>query len=403
MTNLDLKNYVYVLPESRIARFPLKERSQSKLLYYNGGKISHHIFSDICSLIPPDSLLVFNETKVIPARLNFKKDTGAVIEIMILNPVAPSGDINITMSATGRVTWKCMIRNLRKWSHDTILHSVISLEKEDVQLSARLMDSEKKHVEFTWRSDHHTFSDILNFSGKVPLPPYLKREPVPMDRKRYQTIYSKNDGAVAAPTAGLHFTKKILQEITDKNHLTDFITLHVSAGTFRPIQVEDIKKHDMHRESIILNRSNVINLINKIGKTIAIGTTSMRTLESIYWFGVKLLHQKEDRLFIEKLYPYEHGSKKMPSLKVALQAVLDYMDQRELDQLHGETEIFIFPGYSFKVCNGLITNYHMPASTLMLLVAAFVGEDWRKIYDAALSEDYRFLSYGDSSFLIPRN
>ena len=401
MMDLNLDQYKYDLPESKIARFPLKHRANSKLLFYNKGKISHHSFSDIESLLPRKSLLVFNETKVIPARLNFKKHTGAVVEIMLLNPIAPSEDINIAMSTARKVSWKCMIRNLRKWQQDTTLHTIISLEKEDIQLSARLVDKEEKHVEFQWFSDLYTFSDILNFSGKVPLPSYLKREPVPMDRSRYQTIYSKNDGAVAAPTAGLHFTKKILKEINARGHISDFITLHVSAGTFRPIQVEDIKQHDMHRESIIVNRSNVLNLVNNIGRTIATGTTSMRTLESLYWFGVKVIQKKEDHLFIDKLYPYQHDTCHLPSTRDALIAVGNFMDERNIEEIHGETEIFLFPGYQFRVCDGLITNYHMPASTLMLLVAAFVGIDWRKIYNAALSEDYRFLSYGDSSFLIP--
>jgi len=401
MASLDLNKYIYELPESRIARFPLEERAQSKLLFFNKGEISHHYFSEISSLLPTHSLLVFNETKVIPARLHFRKTTGASIEIMLLNPVAPSSDINISMSARNKTTWKCMIKNLRRWDPENILETIIHLEKKDIQLTASLVNKEEKHVEFVWDNDRNTFSDILNFSGKVPLPPYLKREPVPLDTPRYQTVYSKNDGAVAAPTAGLHFTKNILKDIMDKNHISDFITLHVSAGTFRPIQVEDIRQHDMHRENIIVKRSNIVNLVNNLGRTIAVGTTSMRTIESMYWFGVKLLEKKEDHLFIEKLYPYDHDRNTLPVTKEALQTVLDYMDEEKIDELHGETEIFIFPGYSFKVCNGLITNYHMPASTLILLVAAFVGDDWKKIYDVALKENYRFLSYGDSSFLIP--
>jgi S-adenosylmethionine:tRNA ribosyltransferase-isomerase len=401
MMDLNLDLYKYDLPESKIARFPLPHRDHSKLLFYNKGQISHHRFSEIESLFPRKSLLVFNETKVIPARLRFQKSTGAVIEVMLLHPVAPSSEINLAMGTTGKVTWKCMIRNLRRWNPDDILKSTITVEKDAIKLYSRLVDKEEKLVEFMWHNDRYTFSDVLNFSGKVPLPPYLKREPVPLDKTRYQTIYSKNDGAVAAPTAGLHFTRKILRDINTKGHITDFLTLHVSAGTFRPIQVNDIRKHDMHRESILVKRSNVLNLINNIGRTIAIGTTSMRTLESLYWFGVKIIQEHQERLFIEKLYPYPHDNDDLPSTKDALMAVCNLMEEKKIEEIHGETEIFLFPGYRFKVCNGLVTNYHMPASTLMLLVAAFVGNDWKKIYDEALSEDYRFLSYGDSSFLIP--
>jgi S-adenosylmethionine:tRNA ribosyltransferase-isomerase len=403
MDNLNLDNYKYELPESRIARFPLKERSQSKLLYYNKGQITHHTFSHIGALLPPESLLVFNETKVIPARLSFHKKTGASIEIMLLNPIAPSSDINISMSATIKVTWKCMIKNLRKWNPENILELSLPMDGDNIHLKATLVSKAENFVEFAWGNNHYTFSEVLEISGKVPIPPYLKREPVPQDKPRYQTVYSKNDGAVAAPTAGLHFTKKIIQEIVSENHITDYITLHVSAGTFRPIKAGDIKKHDMHRECIIVKKSNIINLINNIGNTIAVGTTSMRTLESMYWFGVKLLRTKENKLFIEKLFPYQHNPDDLPSIKDAFQAVINHMDTREIEVLHGETEIFIFPGYSFKVCSGLITNYHMPTSTLLLLVAAFVGEDWKKIYKVALEEDYRFLSYGDSSFLLPAN
>jgi S-adenosylmethionine:tRNA ribosyltransferase-isomerase len=252
-----------------------------------------------------------------------------------------------------------------------------------------------------WEPEDRSFAEILGLSGIVPLPPYLKREPVPADKLRYQTIYSKNDGAVAAPTAGLHFTKKIIQEIASKNHTTDYITLHVSAGTFRPIQENDILKHDMHTESIIVSKNNVMNVLASLGNIIAVGTTSVRTLETIYWYGVKLLQRKGEGFFIEKLFPYTYNNNNLPEVHEALEAVIHFMDEKGLEELHGNTQIFIFPGYEFKLCNGLITNYHMPRSTLMLLVAAFVGDDWKRIYDVALATDYRFLSYGDTSLLIP--
>jgi S-adenosylmethionine:tRNA ribosyltransferase-isomerase len=401
MTALDLDKYQYRLPESKIARFPLKKRDQSKLLFYRQGEISHFIFKDIPALLPAESLLVFNETKVIPARLNFFKNTGASIEIMLLNPVDPSSDINITMSASCQVTWKCMIKNLRKWKPGQMLEEKISIHGVDLILNASLIDKENNYVRFNWENRNITFAKILNKSGIVPLPPYLKREPVPKDKPRYQTVYSKNKGAVAAPTAGLHFTKKIISEITASNHDTDYITLHVSAGTFQPIHEQDIRRHNMHTESIIVKRSNIRNLINKLGNIIAVGTTSMRTLESIYWYGVMLLNEKKKQFFIDKLMPYKMDHQSLPHVMEALQAVMNHLDECKIEEIHGETQIFIFPGYDFKICNGLITNYHMPKSTLMLLVAAFVGDDWRLIYNAALENNYRFLSYGDSSLLIP--
>jgi S-adenosylmethionine:tRNA ribosyltransferase-isomerase len=402
MTHLDLDHYKYTLPESKIAKFPLSKRDQSKLLFYNQGVVTHHKFPDITSLLPPESLLVFNETRVIPARLTFHKKTGAVIEIMLLNPIAPSTDINIAMSATRKFTWVCMIKNLRKWKQENVLEESITIGNKNIILTARLINKEKQHVQLEWERDGLSFSEILGFTGKVPIPPYLKREPILQDKVRYQTVYSKNKGAVAAPTAGLHFTKKIIDDIAAKNHVTDYITLHVSAGTFQPIQEKDIKSHNMHTESIVINKSNIRNLTNNLGNIIAVGTTSMRTLESIYWFGVKLLLPKEEHFFIDKLIPYNQTRINLPSPVEALHAVNNHMGNMKTKEIHGETQIFIFPGYDFKICNGLITNYHMPGSTLMLLVAAFVGDDWKKIYDEALKSNYRFLSYGDSSFIRPR-
>ena len=399
--HLDLNNYRYDLPESKIARFPVKEREKSKLLFYNRGNITHHKFEDIPGLLPEGSLLIFNETRVIPARLNFHKKTGALIEVMLLNPIAPSHDLNITMGTKKEVTWECMVKNLKKWKPEVILEEKLSYKNVNLLLKAHLVNREKRYVHFMWEPEDRSFAEILGLSGIVPLPPYLKREPVPADKLRYQTIYSKNDGAVAAPTAGLHFTKKIIQEIASKNHTTDYITLHVSAGTFRPIQENDILKHDMHTESIIVSKNNVMNVLASLGNIIAVGTTSVRTLETIYWYGVKLLQRKGEGFFIEKLFPYTYNNNNLPEVHEALEAVIHFMDEKGLEELHGNTQIFIFPGYEFKLCNGLITNYHMPRSTLMLLVAAFVGDDWKRIYDVALATDYRFLSYGDTSLLIP--
>ena len=401
MSDLELDKFKYDLPESRIARFPLEQRDQSKLLHYNKGVISHHQFREINKLLPEKSLLVFNETKVIPARLTFFKETGAVIEIMLLNPEKPSIDINITMNSNFKVTWECMVKNLRKWKPGQTLSQEVTVNDKILQIKAKLINKEKNSVEISWDNPELTFADILEYSGKVPLPPYLKREPTPIDKPRYQTVYSKNKGAVAAPTAGLHFTNEIINEIRTSNHETDYITLHVSAGTFQPIKEQDVTKHDMHKETVIVSRANLEKVLNNLGNIIAVGTTSMRTLESLYWFGTKLILGNDISFFIEKLYPYTKSEVKLPSVIEALSAIIDHMNTLNIDQIQGETQIFILPGYQFRICDGLITNYHMPRSTLMLLVAAFVGDDWKRIYDEALNNEYRFLSYGDSSFLLP--
>ena len=402
MSDLELDKFKYDLPESRIARYPLEKRDLSKLLFYNKGVITHHSFKKISDLLPENSLLVFNETKVIPARLTFFKETGATIEVMLLNPLEPSNDINITMSSQSKVTWECMVKNIKKWKPGQILSTKVSRNDEISEVEARLVNKRKNQVEISWKNPGISFSDILEYSGKVPLPPYLKREPIPLDKPRYQTVYSKNEGAVAAPTAGLHFTEEIINKIKSLKHITDYVTLHVGAGTFQPIKEKDVRKHDMHKETILVTRANIENLINKLGNIVAVGTTSMRTLESLYWYGVKLISGERDLFFIEKLYPYSNFDNDLPAVNKSLQAIIDHMDNLNIDRICGETQIFILPGYQFKICDGLITNYHMPGSTLMLLVAAFVGDDWKKIYNEAMMNDYRFLSYGDSSFLLPK-
>jgi len=402
MSDLELDKFKYDLPESRIARFPLEERDQSKLLHYNKGVISHHQFKDINSILPEKSLLVFNETKVIAARLTFFKKTGAVIEIMLLNPEEPSKDINITMHSNSKVIWECMVKNLKKWKPGQTLTQKIIINDKISDIKAKLINKEKNFVEISWKNPELTFADILEFSGKVPLPPYLKREPTPIDKPRYQTVYSKNKGAVAAPTAGLHFTNDIISEIKSSSHDTDYITLHVGAGTFQPIKEQDVTKHEMHKETIIVSRANLEKVLKNLGNIIAVGTTSMRTLESLYWFGVKLILGNDTLFFIEKLYPYTKSDVKLPSVIEALSAIIDHMNKMNINKIQGETQIYILPGYQFRICDGLITNYHMPGSTLMLLVAAFIGDDWKRVYDEALNNGYRFLSYGDSSFLLPK-
>lgn len=386
--DLKLDDFLYDLPEDRIAKHPPKNRSDSKLLFYNKGDISHHGFKDISELIPSDSLLVFNDTKVIPARIVLHKETGARIEIFLLEPLLPSKVHEEVMNSKKVCEWKCMIGNARKWKLN------MSLQHETLDLKAtRVADDQ---VRFEWSEDV-TFSDMLTEIGKIPLPPYINREVNEADEDRYQTVYSKMKGAVAAPTAGLHFTDEIIQNISSRNITADYLTLHVSAGTFQPIKSQNIAEHEMHNEQIWISRKNIENLLNQ-EQVIAVGTTAMRTLESTYWYGVKLGQGGTD-FFISKENAY---SLSPITRDEALKNILAEMDKRGVDQLGGHTEIFIYPGYTFQICKGLVTNYHMPGSTLILLVSSFLGEDWRKIYSEALDNDYRFLSYGDSSLLMPR-
>jgi S-adenosylmethionine:tRNA ribosyltransferase-isomerase len=353
---------------------------------YRNGKVQHHHFGGIVDQLPEGATLVFNDTKVIPARIVLHKDTGARIEIFLLEPLVPSTVHEEVMVTRERCTWKCMIGNAKRWKTGT------SLTNESLQFTAtRTGDDE---VTFEWEG--MPFSQLLTEIGKIPLPPYIHREVEQEDKERYQTVYSKLDGAVAAPTAGLHFTNAIMDELTAKGTPIEYVTLHISAGTFQPIKTENITQHPMHNEQIWIQKSTIESLL-AASKTITVGTTSMRTLESLYWFGVRLHHQLED-FHIRKEDPYELAA---IDKQTALKNVLDYMDRYQLDQLGGQTEIFLYPGYTFRMCDGIITNFHMPNSTLILLIAAFIGEDWRKVYQEALDNDYRFLSYGDSSLLIP--
>lgn len=397
MINLDLEKYTYHLPDERIARFPVEPRDVSKLLVYQQSEISEDRFYNLVKHLPEKSFLVFNNTKVIPARLFFQKSSGALIEIFLLNPVEPSAIISQVMETTTSCTWACMIGNKKRLKGKlTGTHTVHATD--DLELTAELVDSEKNYVKFSWNNSEMTFAEIVKYFGQIPLPPYLKRETEEKDYQTYQTVYSKNDGAVAAPTAGLHFTEKVLFDLVNQDINYDFITLHVGAGTFQPIKVQNVVEHQMHSEQIVFDKTFVRQLTENLSFVIPVGTTSMRSLESLYWFGVKLL-QGEQTFFIEKLYPYNQTES--VSAEASIRAVLAYMEAGNMEQLVGETEIFIFPGYQFRICKGIITNFHQPDSTLILLVAALVGENWKKIYDFALENHFRFLSYGDSSLLIP--
>lgn len=396
-----LSDYQYELPDERIAKFPLESRDASRLLHYNNGNITHHRFFELPSLLPKDSLLVFNNTKVIPARLIFQKETGARIEIFLLRPLKPSPLIQIAMETTGPVTWVCMIGNLKRWKQGELISGQVNHQGNLITMHALLENKTNKEVTLSWAPADINFATLVEASGEVPLPPYLNRKATENDRPRYQTVYSKVQGAVAAPTAGLHFTDHTLKELREKDVDTDYLTLHVGAGTFQPIKDEEVVHHPMHSEQMVFSRPNLEKLLSAKGNIVAVGTTSMRSLESLYWYGVKILKGYGNEFFIEKLFPYKTFDN-LPSKSESISAVLAHMNESGKNEIIGNTEIFIFPGYAFKICNGLVTNFHQPGSTLILLVAAFTHNDWRRIYSQALQNEYRFLSYGDSSLLWNR-
>ncbi|WP_200980564.1 S-adenosylmethionine:tRNA ribosyltransferase-isomerase [Echinicola sp. 20G] len=395
---IKLSDYQYELPDDRIAKFPLEKRDHSKLLHFESGNVEHHRFYELAELLPQNTLMVFNNTKVIPARLIFQRTSGAKIEIFLLQPVAPSTVINDIMVHHGPVIWQAMIGNLKKWKDNELLLGEIEVSNQKVKIEAKLVDRASRSVEISWDGSHIPFASIVEAAGEVPLPPYLNRKATVADKPRYQTVYSKKEGAVAAPTAGLHFTEEVLKNLEQKGIQTDYLTLHVGAGTFQPIKDEIVSNHPMHSEQVVIRKENIIKFLQQNGNIVAVGTTSMRSLESIYWYGVKLLNDNNKQFLIPKLFPYEKHTK-AASLKESLTAILNHMEAEKLDEITGSTEIFIMPGYEFKVCNGLLTNFHQPGSTLILLVAAFTKNQWNKIYKEALSQEYRFLSYGDSSLL----
>ncbi len=390
---IDINEYKYELPNERIALYPLPERDQSKLLVYQSGSIEHSVFREIHQHLPTGSTLFFNNTKVIPARLTFKKETGAEIEIFLLNSILPSSIVSLAMEAKGTAQWHATIGNAKRWNSGKL-----QLEIPEGILEVELTDKVNSIVTFNWSPATLTFAEVISLTGKTPLPPYLKRNVAPSDRERYQTVYSEKEGAVAAPTAGLHFTEQVLESLKAKNIATNFFTLHVSAGTFQPVKVENAVEHIMHSEQIVVTRNNLENLINLKGKLIAVGTTSLRTLESLYWYGVKLQSDSTADFTIDQKFPYQKSVKSI-SREESFQIILAKMKKEEIHQLIGQTSIYIMPGYAIKTADALITNFHQPGSTLLLLISAFVGSDWKKIYSTSLENNYRFLSFGDSSLL----
>ncbi|MDH6305254.1 S-adenosylmethionine:tRNA ribosyltransferase-isomerase [Parabacteroides sp. PF5-5] len=397
-----MEEYDYPLPDERIAKFPLPQRDESKLLLYRNGEVSESIFRNISEYLPKDSLLVFNNTRVIQARLLFRKETGASIEIFCLEPVEPH-DYALVFQQKERCTWLCMVGNLKKWKEGTLCRS-IQLNDTTVRLKAEKKQSfgETHLIEFSWDHPDILFADLLDAVGILPIPPYLHRETEASDLQTYQTVYSKIKGSVAAPTAGLHFTPEVLAELDARGFSREELTLHVGAGTFKPVKSETIEGHEMHTEFISVNRSTIEHIQKKASSIIAVGTTSVRTLESLYYIGVMLSANPEattEELVVNQWMPYEESNNRLP-VEEALQNVLMYLDKHKLDKLITATQIMIAPGYEFKIVKGIITNFHQPNSTLLLLVSAFVKGKWKLIYDYALSHEFRFLSYGDSSLLL---
>lgn len=400
--HIKISDYNYPLPDDRIAKFPLAERDHSKLLIYQQGKVGEDIFYRLPNYLPKGALMVFNNTKVIQARLHFRKETGALIEVFLLEPAAPA-DYELMFQTTAKCSWLCLVGNLKKWKEGT-LRRAFSIKGEQLTFSAtRIGEQGTSHlVRFEWDNDRVSFAEILEAVGELPIPPYLNRDTQESDKTTYQTVYSKIKGSVAAPTAGLHFTEDVLADIDAHGIEREELTLHVGAGTFKPVKSAEIDGHEMHTEYISVRKQTIEKLIQHHAEAIAVGTTSVRTLESLYYMGVYVATHPdatEEELHVCQWTPYEVPST-MPSVD-ALQHLKEWMDRHGLKTLHSSTQIIIAPGYEYRIVKMLVTNFHQPQSTLLLLVSAFLHGDWRKVYDYALAHDFRFLSYGDSCLLIP--
>lgn len=397
---IHIQDYNYNLPNDRIAKYPLTKRDNSKLLVYKNEKITDTVFSNINNFLPENCLMVFNNTKVIQARLHFQKTTGAQIEIFCLEPCIPN-DYQLNFQQTEKCSWVCLIGNLKKWKEGSLTRQ-INVNEQIVNFTAtRTKSHGDAHViDFEWDNQGVTFSELLDAVGELPIPPYLNRATEEQDKQTYQTVYSKIDGSVAAPTAGLHFTPEVMKSLKEQGMKLAEVTLHVGAGTFRPVKSDEIGDHVMHSEFISVQKSFIEELIRFEGKVIAVGTTSVRTLESLYYIGVSLENQKQSHLHVSQWMPYNDSNNRL-SKKDALKNILAYLEANSLSTLIADTQIIIAPGYEFKIVDGIVTNFHQPQSTLLLLVSAFLGNNnWKNIYEHALSSDYRFLSYGDSSLLL---
>ena len=421
--NISIEDYNYPLPDERIAKYPLSERDASKLLVLKNSEITSSHFKNISEFLPKDSLLIFNETKVVRARLQFTMERGAAIEIFCLEPITGNGDYQLAFSSSSPSKWRCLVGNSRRWKNDKLTMEV------DVRLqdhkTTRLQEANSKQqtangqkatlyaerlekndnysvVEFSWEPAELSFAEILEAAGEIPLPPYLHREAEASDRERYQTVFAKHEGSVAAPTAGLHFTTKLIDELKNEGVTFEEVTLHVGAGTFRPVSSEKIGEHEMHSETIAVRKSCIANLIKNINKTIIpVGTTSMRTIESLYWMGVMLIEEglEERNIHLNQWFPYKERES-LPSAEESLSAILRYMEMFHIEVFHASTALMIAPSCKINITKALITNFHQPKSTLLLLVSALIGNKWKDVYQYALDNDFRFLSYGDSCLFV---
>ena len=432
--HIHISDYQYDLPDERIAKFPMTRRDQSKLLIYNRGVVGEDVFFHLPEYLPKGALMVFNNTKVIQARMHFRKTdangehTGALIEVFLLEPAEPA-DYEQMFQTTGHCAWYCLVGNLKKWKEEPLTRElIIDNGKWIIKAVRGPIHGTSHRIDFFWEPVNDSplsivhcplsFATIIDTMGELPIPPYLNRETQESDKTTYQTVYSKIKGSVAAPTAGLHFTPEVLSDLDAHGIEREELTLHVGAGTFRPVKSEEMEGHEMHTEYISVRRETITKLLNHDCQAIAVGTTSVRTLESLYYMGLKVMTNPdltEDQLHVSQWEPYHTGDSPLCEQRSelqgdspqcdtqrSLQALADWMDSRGLEVLHGSTQIIICPGYDYKIVRMLVTNFHQPQSTLLLLVSAFVGGDWRKIYDYALAHDFRFLSYGDSSLLIPK-
>lgn len=397
---LSIKDYTYFLPEEKIAKYPSEKRDSSKLLIYRKGKVTEDVYSNIADHLPENSLLIFNNTRVIEARILFQKLSGAVIEIFCLGPNDQYPDITTALSQQEKVLWKCMIGGASKWKHGQVL------EKKIDQLILRAKYIEKKQdsfiIELSWSPKELSFAEVLHYAGSIPLPPYIKRDAEKSDAERYQTVYAHASGSVASPTAGLHFTEPIFEKLKKKNIHFDFVTLHVGAGTFKPVKTETMEDHEMLAEHFDVSKTTIQNILNNLDRAIIpVGTTALRTIESLYWMGVKSREsgvRRQESLVINQWEVYDNLKENI-SPKESLQALLESMEKKSLEKLISQTQIIIAPGYKVKIPKALLTNFHQPQSTLLLLVAALIGDNWKNVYSYALKNNFRFLSYGDGSLL----
>ena len=400
--HIRISEYNYPLPDERIAKYPLAQRDHSKLLIYNKGEVGEDVFYNLPSHLPQGALMVFNNTKVIQARMHFRKETGALIEVFLLEPADPT-DYELMFQTTGRCAWYCLVGNLKKWKEGSLKREIdVRGSRLTISATRGELHGTSHRIDFEWDGDV-SFAEIIDVMGELPIPPYLNRATEESDKTTYQTVYSKIKGSVAAPTAGLHFTPEVLAALDAHGIEREELTLHVGAGTFKPVKSEEIEGHEMHTEFISVRRETIQKLIDHHASAIAVGTTSVRTLESLYFMGLKVMQNpdlSESELHVSQWEPYSLPDD-IVAAEAALQALASWMDRHQLKVLHSSTQIIIAPGYDYRIVKMLVTNFHQPQSTLLLLVSAFVKGDWHRIYDYALSHDFRFLSYGDSSLLIP--